>query len=235
MKFAVTGSSGFIGQSLCRLLSHRNYDFLSLSRRSPGVASPYCPDSRYVDYANRLELENTLRGCDYVIHLAGLAHKYLRPSDNPSQIYKAANVDPLVNLALASAEVNVKKFIYISSIGVLGSPTPGVPFTDETIPDPELYYSKSKLAGEVSLRSICAKSPMSFVILRPPLVYGPNCPGNLARLIKLIQFLPILPFGSLSGGRSFLSVDHLVDMIIRSAHSTEIINSAYVLSDSVDL
>lgn len=235
MKFAVTGSSGFIGQSLIRMLSNLGYDFLSLSRRPTKIASPYHANSRCVDYSDRLGLGKVLRGCDIVIHLAGLAHQYISPSDNPSQIYRAANVDPLISLAIAAAEANVKKFIYISSIGVLGSPTPGLPFADDTIPSPKLYYSKSKLEAEICLKRICALSSMPFVILRPPLVYGPNCPGNLARLIKLIQLLPILPFGSLCGRRSFLSVDHLVDMIIVSAFSAEIVNSAYVLSDSVDL
>lgn len=235
MKFVVTGSSGFIGQSLIRLLSNLHYDFLPLSQRPSKVTSPCYSSTRYVDYFNRLDLANALKGCDFVIHLAGLAHQNFRHSENYSQIYKAANVDTLVNLALAAAEVNVKKFIYISSIGVLGLATPGLPFTDDTNPAPKFEYSKSKLQGENCLRRICAMSSMPFVILRPPLVYGPHCPGNLARLIKLIQLVPIFPFGSLSCERSFLSVDHLVDMIILSALSSEIVNSAYVLSDSIDL
>jgi UDP-glucose 4-epimerase len=55
--------------------------------------------------------------------------------------------------------------------------------------------------------------------MRPVLVYGPGVKGNMATLVKLAAKPLPLPFSSLPGRRSLLSVDNLVaavDTVLRT-------------------
>ncbi len=235
MTFAVTGSSGFVGRSLINALFSRGIPYLALSRQRSSNSSSFSAKFHQVDYTNIENLRRLLFGCDFVVHLAGLAHQFVPNTSAAQDSFHFANVEVLRNTAIAASRAGVKKFIYISSIGVLGRHTFGEPFSDFSIPQPTTPYSASKLDAEFLLRDISNSTSLPFVILRPPLVYGQHCPGNLAKLVKLMLYSPILPFGSLSSMRSLLSVNHLVDMIIRSAIAPCVVNDAYVLSDSIDL
>jgi nucleoside-diphosphate-sugar epimerase len=60
---------------------------------------------------------------------------------------------------------------------------------------------------------------IDWVAMRPVLVYGPGVKGNMAALVKLAAKPLPLPFGSLPGRRSLLSVDSLVvavDTVLRA-------------------
>lgn len=235
MKFAVTGSSGFIGRNLIKALSSREISYHAFSRQLASSFPSLLPNTLHVDYSDVDNLRKALYGCDCVVHLAGLAHQFRVPASKSEGIFKSANVDILTNMALAASEVGVKKFIFVSTIGVLGHLTQGDAFSDLSIPHPTSPYSISKLEAEFALQKISDRTSLPFVVLRPPLVYGENCPGNLARLIRFIRLSPALPLGGVNCMRSFLSVNHLADMIIRSAFSADILNDTYALSDSVDL
>lgn len=235
MKFAVTGSSGFIGRNLIKDLSKRGISYLPFSRQLASSPQNWLPNTLHVDYSDVDTLQKLLYGCDYVVHLAGLAHQSRISASSAEISCKSANIDTLANMALAASKVGVKKFIFISTIGVLGRLTQGEAFSDLSTPHPTSAYSISKLEAEFALQKISDLTSLPFVVLRPPLVYGENCPGNLARLIRLIRLFPVLPLWGVDCMRSFLSVKHLSDMIIRSAFSADILNDTYVLSDSVDL
>ncbi|MGL5051344.1 MAG: hypothetical protein ACRC6E_12080 [Fusobacteriaceae bacterium] len=53
--------------------------------------------------------------------------------------------------------------------------------------------------------------PIAISILRPPMVYGRDCPGNMKRLEKLVELLPILPFGNNKNKRTVVHIDKLLD------------------------
>lgn len=235
MKFVVTGSSGFIASNLIRELSLRDISCLALSRQNNSSFPSSAVKTLSVDYSDLSLLRKLFSGCEYIVHLAGLAHQHRVTTPNIDSHFKAANVDVLSNVALAASDVGVKKLVLISSIGVLGEYTTTEPFSDFTYPKPVSPYAISKLHAEIALKTISERTSIPYLILRPPLVYGENCPGNLARLIKLTRIAPFIPLGSLHSRRSFISVRHLVDMIIKSALSDSIFNDHYVLSDSVDL
>ena len=51
-----------------------------------------------------------------------------------------------------------------------------------------------------------------IVIVRPPLVYGPNAPGNFGRLVRLLSLGVPLPLGGINNVRSFIGLDNFVDL-----------------------
>ena len=71
-------------------------------------------------------------------------------------------------------------------------------FANDT-PNPEGDYSSSKALAEKGLKEIMQSSQMEVVIIRPPLIYGPNPKGNLRTLSKLVRArlpLPLIDFNA---------------------------------------
>jgi UDP-glucose 4-epimerase len=73
------------------------------------------------------------------------------------------------------------------------------------------------------------------VIIRTPLVYGPGVKGNMLKLMKLIKRGIPLPLGRILNGRSLISVDNLVDVLILAATRKECRGQTYAVSDGEDI
>ena len=233
MKFAVTGASGFVASNLLNVLDEMRIEYIGLSRAAPST-SLASERIIFVDYADPILLESALNGVDVVVHLAGLAHKKLPIHSSRLLLYRA-NVDCLKRICEASLNQGVRKIIYISSIGVLGASTSGLPFDDFSSVNPHNHYAESKYEAELMLSNYASSDSLDYLILRPPLVYGERCPGNLAKLINFIKASPIVPFGDLCNRRSFMFVDNLINAIIAASFSSVALNCSYVLSDCVDI
>ena len=76
---------------------------------------------------------------------------------------------------------------------------------------------------------------MEIVIIRPPLVYGPEVRANFLKLMKLVKSGLPLPFGAIHNSRSFVAVDNLVDLILICLHHPAAINQTFLVSDGDDL
>jgi UDP-glucose 4-epimerase len=114
----------------------------------------------------------------------------------------------------------VRQFVFLSSMAVYGlageallpgkEGLGGTQITGGTQPEPNTLYGKSKLAAEQALQALAAPSFLVSV-LRPPLVYGPGCPGNYRRLRRLALGAPVFP--ALANQRSMIYIDHLCELI----------------------
>lgn len=211
MKVLVTGASGFIARALlARLAENDGLELVTLSRKKPlSNVSDVCTQD--MDFSTG-SFQALLGGVDVVVHTAGRAHVLREMAQNSLIEYRKVNVDFTLNLARQAANCHVKRFVFISSIGVHGI-TSDRPFTvaDELVP--EEPYAISKLEAEQGLAAICRDSNMELVIIRPPLTYGSNAPGNFGRMVSWIASGIPLPLGAIDNVRSLISVDNLVDLI----------------------
>ena len=132
--------------------------------------------------------------------------------------------------------MGVKKFIFLSTIGVLGENTNArKPFTIFDKPNPIQDYAISKYEAEQTLLELSFKTGLEVTIIRPPLVYGSQSKGNLSRLIKLINSGIPIPFGAIKNHRSMIGIDNLVDLIIRCAEHPDASGKTFLVSDDQDL
>ena len=227
----LTGASGFIGSGL----SSRFPDNFRL-RQAFRVEPVEQPISEYVlcDFNDDTSLSLALKGIDVVIHCAGRAHLLNDNSKNAFNEFRKVNVDITLNLAHAAVNSGVKRFIFLSSIGVNGNLSAS-PFTEKNTPSPVEGYAFSKLEAEQGLQKIAASSGMEVVIIRPPLVYGPGAPGNFRRLIGAVSEGRVLPLGLVHNKRSFVALDNLVDLIITCIDHPAAANQIFLVSDGEDL
>jgi len=155
---------------------------------------------------------------------------------DPLAEFRSVNVDGTLVLARQAAEAGVRRFIFISSIGVNGGETTAHPFTVDDSVSPHTPYAVSKHEAEVGLRALAEDTAMEIVIIRPPLVYGPNAPGNFYSLMKFLASRVPLPLGSVKANRrSFVYLDNLIDLIVTCLDHPKAANQTFLVSDGEDL
>jgi nucleoside-diphosphate-sugar epimerase len=157
-------------------------------------------------------------GIDCVIHCAARAHVLREQVGDPLAAFRAVNRDATLALARAAANTGVRRFVFLSTIGVNGGETAGRAFRADDIPAPHSAYAIAKWDAELGLAEIAAKTGLETVILRPPLVLGPGAKGNLGRLLALMKRGLPLPFGSIvNNRRDLVSLDvlaRLTDLLV---------------------
>jgi UDP-glucose 4-epimerase len=165
--------------------------------------------------------------------LAGKAHVLRKASPALRDEFMLVNGMGTAALAQACAESGVRRFVYLSSVGVLGSSTAAAPFTNASAPDPRNIYAVSKLAGETAANSFGDR--LEVVIVRPPLVYGPRVKANFLRLLRLVDGGVPLPLGAVRNGRSLVSIWNLCDLLIHVLENPAAPGRAWVVSDGHDV
>lgn len=226
LKILVTGANGFVGGALCDSLRQQGITVVAAVRGNA------C-DNEYVlgDFSALTDWMFALCGCNTVIHLAARVHVMNDKSSNPLTAFRAVNVDATLNLARQAAQSGVKRFVFISSIGVNGAETFSEPFSEMSKPQPHSDYALSKFEAEEGLKDICAKSDMEFVIIRSPLVYGSNAPGNFRSLLKFVHKGLPWPLGLIKNQRSMVALENLVDFIKVCIEHRKAANQSFLVAD----
>ena len=237
MNVLVTGATGFLGMALTmRLTRDSRYPPRAAVRSDSQDYAPGFTSVKIGDMTADTDWTPALQSIDVVIHTAARVHVMKDNCDDPLHQYRRVNVDGTVNLARQAAAAAVKRFIFISTIKVNGeSTTPGKFFTGDDQPDPVDPYGISKREAEVGLRQLAEQSGMEFVIIRPPLIYGPGVKGNFQSMMSWINRGVPLPLGAVHNKRSFVALDNLVDMIITCIEHPGAANQTFLAGDGEDL
>lgn len=229
MRIMVTGSTGFVGSALCRLLERHCFEIVLPVRQVTK------PKQVFVgDFKNNIDWSSHLNLCDAVIHLASLVHQ---PRNSYDDFY-SVNVEATINLARQAAKKGVKRFVYLSSIKVNGDKTEaGQPFNSDSAEHPVGAYAVTKSIAEKALINIGVETGMEVVIIRPPLVYGIGVKGNLNTLLTALQLNIPMPFGSIKyNRRSLVYVENLADFILCCIKSKANLNATkFLVSDNTDV
>ncbi len=191
-KILLTGSNGYLGNSFLNQYKNK-YVFEKFSLLN-----------------QKLEDIN-FDGTDIVLHCAALVHQ---KEEHSYEKYQEINVEYPLKLAKLAKQNGVKQFVFISTIAVYGEDIQKL--DENTICNPITPYGKSKLEAENELLKL---NDNNFVvsIIRPPMVYGKNAPGNIDSLVKLVKKSPIIPLGNIENKRSFISIQnlcHIIDEVI---------------------
>jgi nucleoside-diphosphate-sugar epimerase len=236
MRVLITGSSGFIGRSLIHHCATRTGLDVIAASRTPGEPMPGIIWHRTGDMNAQTPWESRLAGVNAVIHLAGRAHVIHERATDPERAFMTTNHEGTKRLAEEAARAGVRRFILVSTIGVLGKRTPaGRAFQASDPPAPHDAYSRSKLAGEHAVREIGARTGMEVTVVRPPMVIGPGAPGNFARLVRLVRSGVPIPLGRTPNTRSMLARDNLVDLLLTCLTHPKAAGATLLASDGEDL
>lgn len=165
----VTGASGFIGKHLIDAVKDR-YEIIAMARRSSTEAGvPFHPNIRWIQWniANNFTFNEVMGyligrgGADYVVHLAGYYdYEY---DDNPE--YERTNIRGTKNVLELARQLDVKHFIFASSLAACNFPAQGKSINEESPPDANFTYADSKRVGEELCREYSSYFKCSVVRL----------------------------------------------------------------------
>ena len=197
----ITGQNSYIGNNLARWLAQWPdiYAVDKISLRLPAWKNA------------------SFHGYDAVCHMAGLAH--LRNA--PPETYDAINRALAVEAAEKAKNEGVSRYIFMSTAAVYGvRDVVGQEneIKPSTMPKPTTIYGKSKYAAEAGIRA-CENETFTVSIVRAPMVYGANCPGNYGRLRRLVLRFGVIPL--IENERSMIYIDHLCEYLRLLIHRSE--------------
>ena len=197
-KILITGANSYIGMSFERYMAQ-------------------WPEQYQVDTVDMIDgtwREKSFAEYDVVYHVAGIAHSDSgKISPEKAKLYYAVNTDLTVETAKKAKTEGVKQFIFMSSAIVYGESAPigkSKVITRDTPVSPANSYGDSKVQAENGILPLSDDS-FKVVILRPPMIYGPDSKGNYPVLSKLAQKLPVFP--KVDNQRSMLYLDNLMEFV----------------------
>ena len=233
MKVLVTGAAGFVGAAVMESLRSRSaIEPVGLVRHLE-VSAP--ADLRACgDLGQVLDWRPFLEGIDVLVHCAARAHVQHDEADDPRAVFRSVNTHPTLLLARHAAEAGVRRFVLVSSIGVLGRAQER-PFRASDPASPEEPYAASKWEAEQGLQLISSDTGLEVVVVRPPLVYGPRAPGNFGKLLEWVARGVPLPLGAVHNRRSFVGLDNLVDLLVTCVGHPGATNQVFLAGDGEDL
>ncbi len=227
----VTGGTGFIGTALLSALHAAGWQVRAIVRTIPENSTLPVDWREVGDIGPDTAWDGLLEEVDCVVHLAARVHVLNEASKEPFAAFRRTNVTGTVRLARACVEAGVRRFIYLSSVGVHGAGSFDQPLSESSPLAPHNDYSRSKLEAEQALAEIGRVAPLEIAVLRPPLVYGPGAPGNFARLVQLVRSGWPLPLGGIDNRRSFLYLGNLIDAILLCARHPAAAGQTFLLAD----
>jgi nucleoside-diphosphate-sugar epimerase len=215
MNVLLTGGSGFLGKYLFDKTVDNGHKCYRLGRNGFSEIK--------ADLISEFELPDI--NFDLVIHSAGKAHIEPKGKHEIQDFYRI-NVLGTMNLLEKLEKSPPQKFVFISSVSVYGLDIGSNIGEDAPLlaKDP---YGNSKIQAEAMISSWCKRNNIKCTILRLPLIYGENPPGNLGKMISGIQRGFYFNIGDIEVRKSIV----LAQDVANSIPSVSEIGGIYNLTD----
>lgn len=226
MNIVITGSSGFIGSHLLKLLKSQGHRVICLSKEVRHFEDSYTFEE-YFD--NQINCQ-----IDYFIHLASPNYDYCKDDS-----LKVGILDLTSKIVQKLASYDCKNFLYFSTAKVYGEPSlSNIAFTEESPLNPISDYAKAKHEAEkfIMEQSLC--NEFKYIIYRLPVVYGYGMKSNIGNLLSIIRkSLPFIYFKNANKyKKSFLSIENIKKIITYNLFNPQLIdNQVYNIADNDSL
>jgi len=198
---AVTGATGFVGSHLLEAMLEGGLRPRLLVREPARLPERAWAQAEIVQggLEDRDAVAALVAGCGAVIHAAGLVRGARAAQfDRTNRVGTESLVEAIRDNAPSA------RLVYLSSLAAVGPSADPLGRRPDDPPNPVSTYGRSKLAGEAAVR----RHGGSWVILRPPAVYGP-------RDKDILQFFRHAARGvvPIPSGERFLTVAFVVDVV----------------------
>ena len=217
MKILVTGATGLVGlHALAELLKHGRT--VRALVRSPAklmqCLAPFGVDTRALelvegDVTDSAALPGFVRGCDALVHCAGIYSNNLKDEARLRRI----NVDATRALLIEAHGQGLDPMIFISSYLALFPPAGQVMTEREAVKFPKEMYARSKADAERLVRDLQDREQAPIVSIYPGSIQGPFDPTYGIGTQILEQAVNTGRMLVTEGGRGYTDVRDLAQLI----------------------
>jgi len=201
----IIGGSGFVGSSLCHILSRKNIDFVILDK----VKSRFDQfKTKIIDVRNEISLNEDML-YKVIINLAA-EH---RDDVSPKSLYHEVNVNGARNTCALATSKNINTIVFTSSVAVYGFASIGTSETGKIMPFND--YGRTKWEAEQVYKRWQAEDTKNrtLVIIRPTVIFGERNRGNVFNLLKQISLGRFLMIGDGQNRKSMAYVENVAAFI----------------------
>jgi len=224
----VTGATGFIGPHLVGLLNSQGYFVKCLARKTSNISQlSEIAEICYGDVTKLDTLPRALRGTDVVVHLAAIR------GDRPISMneYWAVNFTGTANLLKSCRVEGVRRFIYCSTVGVMGWIEN--PPADETCKlRPVGPYHVTKARAEELVREYMSQGMVEGTIVRPGITYGVgDTDGMIFKLTQLLARKRFIWIGNGTNRVHLVATENLTEGFRTIIDNESSIGETYIVTD----
>lgn len=195
MNFFLTGSTGFLGNNISTFLLKEN-TIIALPDR------------------NQLLIE--LAKCQKIgmlIHAAGKAHSTLTNREETQAFYEVNyELTKKITETIDQKKIELNTFVFISTVAVYGIEA-GLDISEEAPLKGNSPYAQSKIMAEAHLQQWAEFTGVNLVILRLPLIFGDNAPGNLGAMERAVKGRYFFQIGKGEAKRSMVHFKQLAEFL----------------------
>lgn len=230
----ITGATGSLGPRIVWAFHKAGYQLRVLSTvpatHIPSRLLPNDIDITIGDITKPETIQPAMQNVDVVLHLAALLH-IANPSPSLRDQYEKVNIAGTENIAQAALQENVERVVFFSTIAVYGSSTTGV-ITEDTVPQPDTDYAKTKLTAEkVLLGAKRADGTNLGVILRLGAVFGSRIKGNYRQLLISLNRRRFIPIGDGSNRRTLIYDRDVAQAALLAVETSQASGQVYNVTD----
>lgn len=217
MRIVVIGSDSFIAKKYIDFVHDKGDSIIGISRLGSSSKNELFVSDLYSIP------ETVFQSADVIINFSAIVH---RPDIKDESIYDDVNYHLTILNAQKAKKAGIGLFIQMSTIAVYGS----VNTIDINTPcNPFNPYGSSKFKADEELLKL-PNEYFKVAIIRSPMIYGGGkAPGNMMRLIKLVDKGIPLPFKDIENKRDFIHVNNLVQYL--SIIIQKKLNGVFIVSD----
>lgn len=230
MKNLITGATGFIGSHIAERLAKEGEEVVALVRKTSNLnfLKTLGVKFAYGDINDPASLKEAMKGVDVVYHSAALADEWI----SPKEAYRV-NVEGTKNLLDAARDAKIKRFIFVSSLAVLGMRDHHGTPADSPYHKSGDSYIDTKIDSEKMAMEYYKNYGLPVTVVRPGFVFGPRDNKLIPRLSERLGKKQFMFVGSGKNKINAVYIENLTDAIILAARNDKAVGQIYnVTNDS---
>lgn len=228
MKNLVTGATGFIGSYIAEALIKRGEDVRALVRRTSNTQflESIGVELFHGDLGDADSVARSVKGVDKIFHSAAMVGDWV-PREKAYKI----NVDGTRLLLEAALAEKVERFIFVSSLAVLGMRNHYKTPSDPPAPKTGDVYADTKIDSETMVTAFCKKHNTPFTVIRPGFVFGPRDYKVVPRIVDFLMKNKYVFIGSGENKINMIYIENLADAIVNASYSQKTSGEVYNITN----
>jgi dihydroflavonol-4-reductase len=226
MKTFVTGATGLLGNNLVQTLLDAGHEVKCLIRSRAKAARTF--GSRPVklvegDMKNVEGFAAEMKGCDVVFHTAAYFREYYQPNSSDLEM-RAINHEGTIKLLTQAQARGVRRVVYVSSSGVIGSKQAGKPGDENTPPGDAVRWNRyfaSKVETGKAIEEFEKHQSIEIIQILPGWMFGPGDRGPTGSGQLVLNYLKGKILAEIDGGSNSVDARDVATIMLRAAEGAK--------------